>query len=531
MEFDILIQNGTVIDGTGEKACRRSIGVKDGKIVFPQEGDTARKVIDAQGKIVSPGFIDAHSHGDLVMGEDFARLCKTSQGVTTEMCGQCGLSMAPINPKTMELIQGMLKIGAEKFPDDMINWTTYKRYLDYAHQCPKTTNIKSLVGHSTLRVCVMGFENRESTEAELEKMKDLLREAMEQGAAGLSTGLIYTPSCYATTHEIVELAKVVKPYGGFYASHMRNESHDILSAIDEVLEIGRKAEIPVVISHFKVMGKQNWHLQQKAIVKIQKAIEEGISVTCDQYPYTWNQTALNICIPPWHFDKGVAAMAQMLTDPAMRQKVRQEMEDTSCRYDNFYHNAGGWEGVVVTSSPNTPGCVGKSIAQYAKETGKDPWDTYFDILVENDGDSSAIFNSMTDENLFAVIRNPNVVVGSDGLIRSGEDRTHPRAYGTCPRAINYFVKENHILTLEEMIRKMTSLPAQRLGFASKGVIREGYDADLVVFDYEKLEDTATYLSPIGLTKGIDFVIVNGQLVWQDGNFTGNFPGKIIPHNR
>ena len=529
--LDCLIKHGTIIDGTGKAGYIGSIGIQNGKICDANGTEEAKTIIDATGKIICPGFIDAHSHGDLILGRDFARLAKTSQGVTTEMAGQCGLSAAPINPETMELIQGMLKIGAPDFPDDMINWTTYERYLEYCDSVPKTANIKSLVGHSTLRVAAMGFDNRECTEEELEKMKDLLRDAMEHGAAGLSTGLIYTPSCYATTHEVVELAKVIAPYGGFYASHMRNESDNILEAVEEVLTVGREAGVPVVISHHKVMGKKNWDLQQKTLQLINKAVEEGIQVTCDQYPYTWNQTALNVIVPAWHFDKGVEAMAELLRDPDMRAKIKAEIEDTDAKYDNFYLNAGGWEGVMVTTSPATKEVEGKTIAEYARELDKDPWDTFFDILVDNKGDSSAVFNTMKDQNLFDVITDPNTIVGSDGLTRALNEKGHPRAYATMPRAINYFVRENGVMSLEAIINKMTGLTAQRLGFKSKGILAEGYDADILVIDYDNFYDRATYVSPCELTDGIDYVIVNGEIVWHDKQFTGATPGKIIPHNQ
>lgn len=529
--LDLLIKNGTVIDGTGAPRFPGSIGVKDGKICSVSGKEEAAMVIDATGKIICPGFIDAHSHGDLILGRDFARLAKTNQGVTTELGGQCGLSAAPINPETMGLIQGMLKIGAPDFPPEMVNWTNYEKYLEYCESVPKTANIKNLVGHSTLRVAAMGFDNRECTEEELEKMKDMLRDAMEHGAAGLSTGLIYTPSCYATTREVVELAKVVAPYGGFYASHMRNESDQILEAVEEVLTIGREAGVPVVISHHKVMGKKNWDLQAKTLEMINKAVEEGIQVTCDQYPYTWNQTALNVIVPPWYFDKGVEAMAELLKDPEMRIKIKAEIEDTNARYDNFYLNAGGWEGVMVTTSPATRDAEGKTIAEYARELGKDPWDTFFDILVVNEGDSSAVFNTMKDQNLFDVISNPNVLVGSDGLTRALNEKGHPRAYATMPRAINYFVRENQIMSLEAIINKMTGLTAQRLGFKSKGILAEGYDADILVLDYDHFYDRATYVSPCELTDGIDYVVVNGVIVWHDKQFTGAAPGKVIPHNQ
>lgn len=528
--LDMLIKNGTVIDGTGKPSFPGSVGVVDGKIVMAKGDEEAKKVIDATGKLITPGFIDAHSHGDLILGRDFARLAKTSQGVTTEMTGQCGLSMAPINPKTMKLIQGMLMIGAPDFPDDeMVKWTDYKTYMDYCKSVNKTCNVKFLVGHSTLRVAVMGFDNRESTDEELEQMKALLKDAMENGAAGLSTGLIYTPSCYASTHEVIELAKVIAPYGGIYCSHMRDESCNILQAVEEVLTIGREAKVAVCISHHKVMGKKNWDLQAKTLELIDNAVKEGISVTCDQYPYTWNQTALNVIVPPWYFDHGVEAMAKLLEDPAMRAKIKDEIDDPSGKYDNFFQNAGGWEGVMVTTSPACPEVEGKTIAEYARELGKDPYDTFFDILVVNKGDSSAVFNTMKDQNLFDVILNPNAIVGSDGLTRALNEKSHPRAYATMPRAINYFYRENNVMTLEQIINKMTGLTAERLHFTTKGVIADGYDADLLVIDWDNFYDRATYVNSCELTDGIDYVIVNGEVVWHDKQFTGAFPGKVVPH--
>ena len=287
----------------------------------------------------------------------------------------------------------------------------------------------------------------------------------------------------------------------------------------------------MIISHHKVMGKKNWHLQEKALERIERAVRDGLQVTCDQYPYTCNQTALNIIVPPWYFDRGVEEMAKALSDPGMRKRIRQEIEDPDCKYDNFYQNAGGWDGVLVTSLPETPAAQGKTIAEYADEQGKDPWTVFFDILEENRGDGSAVFNTMKDENLFTVIKNPNTIVGSDGLTRAGNEKGHPRAYGTMPRAINYYVRENNVMSLETMIYKMTGLPARRLGFRSKGILKEGYDADLLILDYDHFYDRATYVEPCALTDGIEYVFVNGEVVWHNKQFTGATPGKVISHNR
>ncbi|MCD4836681.1 D-aminoacylase [Phocea massiliensis] len=529
--LDVLIQNASIVDGTGVPAYQGSVGIREGKLTLDVDNQPARETIDAAGRVLAPGFIDAHSHGDLILGEEFARLCKTSQGITTEIGGQCGLSIAPVNPQRLELLQGQLAVGALSFPKEMDEFTSFQAYCSYADRVPKTANMAMYIGHSTLRIAVMGFDNREPTRDELEQMKALLREAMDHGAMGLSTGLIYTPCCYAKTEEIVELAKVIRPYGGIYASHMRNESYAVVEAVRETIDIGRQAGVPVFISHHKVCGKDNWGLQKETLRLIHEARPEGIMVTSDQYPYACNMTHLNACVPPWHFDQGVQTMAERLKDPATRQKVRAEMEDPASPYDNYYRNAGGWEGVLVSSSPKCPEVEGKTIAQYAKETGRDPFEAFFDILVANQGASSAVYSSMCDEDVFAIAKDENTVVGTDGLTRKPGEKGHPRAYGSFPRAICYYVKENGIFTLEECIHRMTGLPAERLMLPGKGRIAEGYDADLVLFDLERLRDRATYTDPCALTEGLDLVMVAGEPVWKDGKLTGKTPGKLLRHNQ
>lgn len=319
--LDILIKNAKIIDGTGLPVVEGNVGIRGDKIVYPTEEQAAKKVIDAAGRMVSPGFIDAHSHGDLILGTESAHLFKTNQGVTTEVTGQCGLSIAPTNPAYLDLVQHLLSLGTASFPDDMVNWNNFSRYLEYADKQPKTANVMMYVGHSTLRIAVMGFANRVATDEELEQMKAILKDAMEHGAAGFSTGLIYTPSCYADEREVVELAKVIKPYHGIYASHMRNESYDIIKSVRETIDVGRKAGVTVDISHHKTLGKANWGLQKETLRLIQEARDEGINVVCDQYPYTCNMTHLNACIPPWYFDQGFDIMTEQLKDPEFRAKL------------------------------------------------------------------------------------------------------------------------------------------------------------------------------------------------------------------
>ncbi len=529
--LDYLIKNAKIIDGSGKPAYNGAVGIKGGKLVSVRGDESAKSVIDAKGRCVTPGFIDAHSHGDMMIGTEDAHLFKTTQGVTTEIAGQCGQSIAPIAPQNLTHIQSMLAVGTTQFPDDMKNWTSYKRFLEYADNVPKTANMKLLIGHSSIRIAVMGMENRPSTEKELDQMKGLLREAMEEGAAGFSTGLIYTPCCYAEEKEVIELAKVIEPFGGTYASHMRNEAEHITDAVKEAIDVGRQAGAQVCISHHKMLGKPNWGRYKETLELIHQANDEGISVICDQYPYTKCMTTLNACMPPWYLANGYEALAENLKNPEFRAKLKREMDDPSTPYDNFYLNAGGWDGVYVYYAEKTPEAEGLHIPEYAKLIGKDNWDAFFDLCSENKCMAGGVYSSMCDEDVCAIIQDPYCIVGSDGLTRSWTEKGHPRGSATFPHAINYFVKEKGILTLEQAIHKMTGLTAEYLLVKNKGLIKEGYDADLVVFDYDRLKDTATYSNSNSKTEGIDYVFVGGEVVYKDMGFTGRYPGRMIRHSK
>jgi len=527
---DILIKNATIIDGTGAPRFRGDLGISGGKIIMNGLSDKAESVIDAGGRIVSPGFIDAHSHGDLVLGMEISSLCKTTQGVTTEITGQCGLSIAPVNPRYLDLAKQVLSVATNVFPEDMANWESFLRYLEYADKQPLTVNSKMLIGHSTIRIAVMGLANRAATQEELEKMKFLLKEAMDAGAAGFSTGLIYTPCCYADRNEIIELAKVIRPYNGIYASHMRNESCDVVKSVEETIEVGRQAGVRVCISHHKALGRSNWGLQKQTLERIHDAREKGINVICDQYPYTCCMTHMSACIPPWHLDQGYPAMTQKLKDPAFRKTLQKEMADPSTPYDNYYLNAGGWNGVLVATAAKTPEAEGLFLAEYAEKTGKEPFDAFFDLMISNRCESTAVYSSMCEQDVCEIAADEFCVVGSDGLTRSWTEKGHPRACGTFPHAICYFVKEKGIISLEGMIHKMTGLTAGFAGLSDRGTIKEGNAADLIIFDYDRLKDTATYKNPNSITEGIDYVIVNGEIVYQDKKLTGVHSGKILRHN-
>ncbi len=527
--LDILIINATVIDGSGALAKVGAVGILSGKLVDATGCEPAAQVIDAEGRIVCPGFIDAHSHGDFLLGTEDARLFKTPQGITTELCGQCGASRAPVTLERAEEMRQFLRYIQSA--EEVHKWTTYERYLEYAQNLQKTANVRFYVGHRTLRMAVMGLANRPATAKELDNMRSMLREAMEAGAAGLSTGLIYVPSCYADEEEVLELAKVLAPFNGFYASHMRNESYDVVKSVEETIEIGRRAGVSVCVSHHKMQGKDNWGKHTKTLELIHKANDEGIPATCDQYPYTCSMTTLQACVPPWHWAQGLEAMTEKLKSAVFRAQLRREMDSPDTCYDNFFRGAGGWDGIYISDMPCTENAAGKFVSQYAAEQGKDPWDAYFDLMVENGCQGSGVYHTMCDEDVCAIIQDPYCVVGSDGITRSWQDKGHPRASACFPHAINYFVKEKKILSLEQMIHKMTGLTAQRLGVPNKGLIKPGYDADVLIFDFDRLRDLSTYSDPNRLTEGMDYVIVNGRIVYTQQKFTGVFAGEVLRYGK
>lgn len=530
--MDTIIRNITIVDGSGAPAFVGNVGIREGKVYVNPADTDAKNIIDGTGKHICPGFIDSHSHGDQILGQPQAKLSKVSQGITTELAGQCGGSMFPIDAKTIDMAKGLLAIGTLSFPEEMPTWVDGKSYFDWAHKVPLAANMKLFIGHTTLRIAVMGYDNRRPTDAEMKRMKDLVRDAMEQGAMGLSSGLIYAPGGYGDVEELSELCKVVAEYNGFYATHMRSESDYLVEAVEEALEIGRRSGAKVWISHHKACGRANWGKIQKTLQLIDEANAAGMQVTVDHYPYTANMTNLNIPIPPKYFQtNGVDGVVELLKDPEARKQIQADMEKENCGYDNFYQNAGGFEGIFVSGCPELPEADGKFVSDYAKEIGKDSFNAYFDIIQANGGKANGIYYTISEDDLCAIIQNPNACVGTDGNCRSMEEKTHPRTFGTFPRAIRRYHKELKLLSLEEIIRKITSFPAQRAGLENKGLIADGYDADLVLFNYEELTDRADYLHSTELAAGIEAVFVNGEVVYRDGKLTGANPGKLIAHHK
>lgn len=530
--MDLFIRNATIVDGSGDPPYRGSVGTAGDKIVFVTREEVdpaARELIDGSGLCLTPGFIDCHSHGDQAIGQEPAMLAKISQGITTEIAGQCGGSIFPVNPEHLKAFKDLMAIGTHTFPDDLENWTSFRKFARFAGNTPLAVNMKTFTGHSSLRIAAMGMREGKPSAGEMEAMKEMLRESMEYGSMGLSSGLIYAPGCYADLDELTELASVAAKYGGLYATHMRNESDHILKAVREALEVGLRAGLPVCISHHKICGRQNWGLSQGTLSLIRQAESRGLEVTIDHYPYTANYTNMNVCIPPHYYeDEGMAGMLRALEDPDKRLKIRQEMPEPGT-YDNFYLNSGGFDGMFICSSPREKDAEGLLVSQYAEKLGKDGFDTFFDLLLVNRGQLNGVFHSICEEDNAQIILDKNTVIGTDGNCRSLDEPTHPRTFGSFPRAIRHYVFEQKLMPLETMVRKVTGLAAKRMRLPGKGRIREGYDADLVLFSPEKIGDKADYLHSTRLSQGIERVIVNGVTGYRAGKMTRARAGRFIRH--
>ena len=522
--FDILITNARIVDGTGSPAFEGSIGIKGEKItaIGDLSESQAGAIIDANGLAVSPGFIDVHAHSEFTLLADPRGEGKVMQGVTTEVSGNCGLSAGPLYGDYFERRKGDLEeLGLE------LSWHDLKDYFRLLEEKGTSLNFATLIGHGNLRGSVVGYGNRKPTSEEMERMKSLLRESMKAGGFGLSSGLIYPPGVYSETDELIELAKVVKEFGGIYASHMRSEGDRLLEAITEAIKIGEEGGIPVQISHLKTGGERNWHKLEEAFELIETARERGVDVTAYRYPYTASSTDLDAILPSWAYEGGADEELKRLSDPETREILKKEILTQHPKEDY-------WEKVMVAAvdSERNRGFEGKTMAEVAREMKKEPCEALFDFLLEEKLRISAIYFSMSEENLRKILRKEYVMIGSDSSARAINGPTrlgkpHPRTFGSFPRVLSKFVREEKVLTLEEAVRKMTSLPARRLGLNDRGVIKAGAFADLVVFNPERVHDTAGYTAPYAYPMGIRHVMVNGTFVVKDGAHTGEKPGKVL----
>lgn len=524
--FDTLIQGALIIDGTGAEAHQGNIAIKDGKITVLKNGEKAEAnhVIDATGMCVCPGFIDAHSHGDSSVGKDFNNISKSTQGITTEVAGQCGASRFPY-AKDPELFRQQTEIMGQPSGDPPV--TDFIRFRNHVESASKTTNIMQLVGHRALRLAAMGCAPRTATAKELDTMKGLLREAMEGGCCGMSTGLTYPPSGFADEREVIELLKVIAPFDGIYTSHIRNEADGVVDSVKEVLDCAAAAGVRSHISHHKICGVENWGRSIDTLGLIDSALANGQEVAMDMYPYTACNTALSVCLPLTEFGYDLKTRIQRLKDSEIREELKTQMRK-SCRQ---YSQLSDFTDVMLSYCSAYPEYNGMTIAQVATERNADPFDTYFDIVADCNFRVNAVFFAMDETDMCRIFMHDRTMIGTDGLVYSMTGITHPRGYGTFPKAINYFVREKKLVTLEKAIYKMSGLTAQWYGIKNKGFIRDGYDADLVIFDPNTIAEGNSFKDSNKPAVGISHVIVNGQIVCQNGILTGKYPGKMILRNQ
>lgn len=526
--WDFLITNARIVDGSGNPWFRGAVAIDDGKIAWIGNETTetmrAARIIDAKDRVVSPGFMDFMGQSTLIYVTNPASAqSRLTQGITVHLSGEGG-SPAPQNETTQPdpvMIQGK-----------PYRWRTYKEYFDILEKLGVPVNVVHNVGAAQVRRVVMGVEDRKPTPREMDAMKTLVDHAMRDGASGLSTALIYPPGNYQTTAELVELAKMVKPYGGFYSTHMRNESNQLLQAIDESIAIGKGADIPVQIYHLKAAGVKNWPLMQKAVDKIADARTAGLDVTTDIYPYVRNGIGLGSFVPPWSYAKGAEAFYKTLADPKVRADLRKVVE-TDTSWENWYDHVGqDWANVQITDDRLGKELAGLSIAEAAKLRGKEVWTFVFDTIAE--GGVSVAPLSMNEEQKRIALKAPFVMINTDTSPASPDVdgiATHPRAYGTMPRVLAKYVREEKVIPLEEAIRRMTSASANRLGLFDRGRLGVGYAADVLIFDPDTVQDRATFENPAQYSTGMDYVFVNGVLAIDDGKLTGARAGKVIRYDR
>jgi dihydroorotase/N-acyl-D-amino-acid deacylase len=528
--YDLVIANGRVIDGSGSPWFRADVGIRDGRIaaIGQLASAAARRRIDAAGRIVAPGFIDMLGQSELSILVDPRLPSKIYQGITTEITGE-GDSAAPLRGEALGEMQA--EFGRLHVTPD---WNDFEGYFHRLEHQGIGINLASYVGATTLRKVVIGTVDRAATAAELERMRALVRDAMHQGAIGVSSSLEYSPAPYASTEELIALASEAAPLGGVYATHMRSEGDAIDAALDEAFRIGREARIPVEIWHLKIAGRRNWGRMPAIVARIAAARAAGIDVAADTYAYPAWFNDMSAFVPPWAHDGGRAKMLERLRDPATRARIRADMLTPSDKWDNEWDEVQGPEGILVgvVANPALRALQGHTIAEIAKARGTDPLDTLLDILVEDNGASGCAVFGMDEADVALALLQPWTSVNNDssGTATDGPlglEHPHPRAYGTFPRILRKYVREEKKLSLEEAIRKFTSLPAARVRLADRGLIKAGLWADLVVFDEATIADRATFESPNQLSVGMQWVLVNGVPVIADGQMTGARPGRVL----
>lgn len=531
VEYDLVIRGGRVVDGTGRRAFNADVAVRGDRVVRVGQvpaNARAKRTVDAAGLVVAPGFIDMLGQSEQYVLIDPRAMSKVMMGVTTEVTGEGG-SIAPVNERTLKEDEPFNR----RYNLD-VDWRTLHEYFRRLGLQGAGVNLASFVGATQVRAYVVGFDNREPTPDELEKMKALVAEAMEDGALGLSTSLQYVPARFARTDEIIELAKVAKRYGGIYATHQRSEANALDASLAEVFEIARRAHIPAEIWHLKAAYRKNWGRMPQVLAKIRAARARGLDVTADVYPYTAASTGLSACLPPWAIEGGGEKMLARLRDPATRARIRADILKDSNEWENIYLGSGGASGVLVGSVVNREleGLQGKRVSEIAKEQGKDELDALFDIIIADRGQTGAIYFMMNEDDLRAALREPYVSICTDSGARAADgplsgSKSHPRGWGSYPRVLSRYVRDEHLLTLEQAVHKMTGQPAARVGLKDRGVLRAGAYADITVFDPARVRDLATFDQPNQYPEGIEYVVVNGRLEVDAGKRTPANAGRPL----
>lgn len=529
-EYDLIIRNGRVIDGSGRPAFNADVAIKGDQIarIGNLRGAQAKRVIDAQGQVVAPGFIDMLGQSETFVLIDPRAMSKVMMGVTTEITGE-GESIAPINERQIK--------EAEDFNrryNLTVDWRTMGEYFQRLEKQGAGINLGTFVGATQVREYVIGYGDRPPTPAELEQMKKLVGDAMKDGALGVSTSLQYVPARFAKTDEIVELAKVARQYGGIYITHQRSEANAIDESMKEVFEIARRANIPVEIWHLKTAYRNNWGRMPEILGRIAAARRSGLRITADVYPYVAGSTSLSACLPPWVLEGGTEKMLSRLRDARIRQQLKKEITTDSKTWENIYLGSGGPSGIMIASVVNRDleSSQGKRLSEVATVQNKDPLEALFDFIIADHGQTGAIFFMMQESDMQAALKSPFVSICTDNGARAADgplagSKSHPRGWGTYPRILGKYVRDEKLLPLEFAIHKMTGLPAANVGLKNRGLIRAGYFADITIFDPKTVIDRATFEEPNQYPVGINFVIVNGAVEVDNGQRTPALAGRVL----
>lgn len=520
--YDILIRNGQIVDGTGAPWYHGDVAISGDTIEAMGflKGAQATRTIDAEGQTVCPGFIDPHTHSDFILFDNPAPDYKLRQGITSEVVGNCGISLAPLDESTRSDLEKYVDFLKRAGTND---WQGFDEYMDVIDQkAALRTNIMALVGHGALRIAAMGFNPGEPSLEEMEKMKQLLIQGLNAGALGMSTGLIYPPGSFSKLPEIIELTKELEPFGAVYFSHIRGESDTLLEAVDEAIEIGRQTGVPVHIAHHKAMGSHMWGRTQDSLMRIEQARNQGIDVTADVYPYIASSGPLHAMLPPWAAEGGVDAILERVKNQNVRRKMEKDMLQGLPGWSSL--KGVGWGRIMIAQSKDET-IQGLNVEEIAKSRGIDPFQCAFDILLTDSGSTQVIKFTADEKDLQRVLSHPAVMVGSDSATVSGQP--HPRNYGTFPRVLAHYVREKHTLTLEGAIQKMTSMPAARCGLGDRGILKAGMKADVVMLDPKTVGDRSTFTDPHHCATGISCILVNGHVAFENGKTSEQTAGRLI----